>query len=239
MLVESPRVHREVVSFVRRSTRMNDSQRKAWQTHRGRFVVEVPAKLVGTSISPDARVDWVEEFGRSAPMIVEIGSGIGDSLVPMAAARPEVNFVAFEVFSPAVAQTISRLVREQVDNVRLVVADGVQGLTRLVPDSSLAEVWTFFADPWHKKRHHKRRLVNAEFGQLVADKLAPDGLWRLATDWADYAKWMREELDDHPGLDNIHSGWAPRLDARPLTKFERRGIEQGRKIFDLTYRRSR
>jgi tRNA (guanine-N7-)-methyltransferase len=232
-------VHRQVVSFVRRSARMNDSQRGAWDRHAADFVVEVPAGELSTSISADARVDWAEQFGREAELVVEIGSGAGDSLVPMAAGRAQQNIVAFEVFEPAVASTLGRLGRQGLTNVRVVVADGAQGLAQLFGDGSISEVWTFFADPWHKSRHHKRRLVSRAFGHTVAAKLRPGGLWRLATDWEDYALWMREQLDEHPLLENVHDGWAPRLAERPLTKYEARGLAAGREVFDLTYRRRR
>lgn len=231
-------MRRDVVSFVRRSARMNDAQRKAWDAHRDRFVLEVESADTSTSISPDASLDLTQHFGRSGPLIVEIGSGIGDSLVPMAAARPDANVLAFEVFEPGVAQTMARLVRHGVDNVRIVIADGAQGLATLVGDGQLTELWTFFADPWHKSRHHKRRLVSRDLAAIVAAKLAPGGLWRLATDWADYAEWMREALDHAPGLTNVHGGWAPRYGGRPLTKFEKRGMDEGRDIYDLTYART-
>ena len=232
-----PRLHRDVVSFVRRSTRMNESQMKAWERHHDAFVVDVAHAELSTSVAPDAHVDWEAEFGRAAPLIVEIGSGAGDSLVPMAAGHPEANVVAFEVFEPAVASTLSRIARGDLTNVRLVVADGAQGLPTLFDDGSVSELWTFFADPWHKKRHHKRRLVGRDFADVVADKLAPGGLWRLATDWEEYALWMREHLDDFPRLENVHGGWAPRLAERPVTKYERRGLDAGRTVYDLTYRR--
>lgn len=232
-----PRLRRDVVSYVRRSTRMNESQQRAWSRHRDAYVVDVPHGELSTSVSPAAEVDWAHEFGRSAPLVVEIGSGAGDSLVPMAAARPDRDVVAFEVFEPAVASTLGRIARAGVDNVRIVVADGAQGLGTLFGDATLAEVWTFFADPWHKKRHHKRRLVGGDFADVVAEKLAPGGVWRLATDWEDYALWMREHLDATPRLENVHGGWAPRLADRPVTKYERRGLEAGRTVYDLTYRR--
>ena len=216
---------------------MNESQRAAWDRNFDRLVIPVPHADLATSIAAEASVDWVAAFGRQAPLTVEIGSGGGDSLVPMAAQRPESNVVAFEVFDPAVASTLGRIERAGIDNVRIVVADGVQGLGRLFPDGSISELWTFFADPWHKKRHHKRRLIDRGFAAIVAGKLAPGGVWRLATDWAEYALWMREHLDSAPGLINVHDGWAPRLAARPVTKFEARGIAAGRQIFDLTYRR--
>lgn len=233
-----PRLHRDVVSFVRRSTRMNESQQRSWDRHRDTYVVDVARGQMSTSVAADASIDWRQVFGREAPLIVEIGSGAGDSLVPMAASRPEADVVAFEVFEPAVASTLGRLAREDASNVRIVIADGAQGLARLFTDASVSELWTFFADPWHKKRHHKRRLVGSDFADVVVAKLAPGGLWRLATDWEDYAVWMREHLDAHPGLDNVHRGWAPRLAERPVTKYEAKGLAAGRHVYDLTYRRT-
>ena len=217
---------------------MNESQTKAWERYAQQFVITVPHGEMDTSVAEGATVDWAEEFGRVAPMIVEIGSGAGDSLVPMAAGRPESNVVAFEVFEPAVASTLGRIGREGVTNVRVALVDGAQAMAKLIADGSVTELWTFFADPWHKKRHHKRRLVGTDFADVVAAKLAPGGLWRLATDWEDYALWMREHLDAHPGLVNVHGGWAPRLEERPVTKYEARGLAAGRAVFDLTYRRA-
>lgn len=217
---------------------MNDSQIKAWERLGPRYVVDVPAGELSTTVADDARVDWEQVFGRSAPRIVEIGSGNGDSLVPMAAARPDVDFVAFEVFQPAVASTLSRIGKAGLDNVRIVIADGARGLGILFEPGSVTELWTFFADPWHKTRHHKRRLVNPTFSSVVAERLVPGGLWRLATDWEDYALWQRETLDAHPGLTNVHDGWAPRFADRPVTKYEARGLAAGRAVRDLTYRRA-
>ncbi|MHA7860964.1 tRNA (guanosine(46)-N7)-methyltransferase TrmB [Tessaracoccus sp. Y36] len=238
MISRPPRPRRDIVSFVRRSTRMNESQTKAWERHAAEYLVDIPRGELDTSVAPEAHVDWAAEFRREAPLIVEIGSGAGDSLVPMAAGRPECNVVAFEVFEPAVASTLGRLGRIGATNVRLALVDGAQALPRLFDDGSVTELWTFFADPWHKKRHHKRRLVSTGFADVVAAKLAPSGVWRLATDWEDYALWMREHLDDHPGLVNVHDGWAPRLEERPVTKYEARGLAAGRTVFDLTYRRA-
>lgn len=216
---------------------MNASQQKAWDRHAARFVVDAPRGDRPTQLAVDAAVDWDAVFGRRAPRVVEIGSGNGESLVAMAAGRPEADFVAFEVYPPSVASTLGRIGRAGIENVRVVVADGSDGIGILFPTGSLAEVWTFFADPWHKTRHHKRRLVNPEFAELVADRLAPGGLWRLATDWEDYAHHQREVLDAEPRLSNVYDGFAPRFAERPVTKYEARGLAAGRQVFDLTYRR--
>lgn len=229
-----PRPRREVTSFVRRSARMRDSLRRTFDAQLGRLVVDVPEGELSTSVASDADLlDLAALFGRNAPVVVEIGCGPGDSLVPMAAVRPDVDLLAFEVFEPAAAALVSRLVREDVPNVRVAPVDAVGGLTRLVAPGTLSEVWTFFPDPWPKARHHKRRLVDAAFADLVADRLAPDGRWRLATDWAEYAHQMRAVLDAHPAL-TLES--TDRGD-RPVTRFERRGVAEGRPITDLVYRR--
>ena len=231
------RVTREVVSFVRRSARLSPSQRKAWDDHQGRWVVDVPHGETDTSIDPTFSMEVTAAFGRTAPLIVEIGSGMGSSLVPMAKARPQHNVLAFEVYQPAVARTLAKLAREQVDNVRLVQVDAVDGLTTLLGPGSVDELWIFFPDPWHKSRHHKRRLVTSDFVDLAASRLRSGALLRLATDWVDYAEQMRLVLD-HPAFDDLHpDGPAPRWEDRPVTRFEERGLEAGRVIVDLAYRR--
>ncbi len=213
---------------------MNPSQEKAWREHAD-WVIRVPTRHATTSVAPDARVDWTAAFGRAAPLVVEIGGGTGDVIAAVAASRPERNHLAFEVFEPAVASTLSKCARAGVGNVRVVVANGVDALGTLIADGSLAELWTFFPDPWHKTRHHKRRLVSRPFADLVAAKLSTDGLWRLATDWEDYALHMREVLDGHPRLVNRHAGWAPRWEDRPRSRYEAKGIAAGRTIYDLCY----
>lgn len=230
--------HREVLSFVRRSTRMNDSQARAWREAGPRYVVPVARDETSYSIA-EQQVDWPATFGREAPLAVEIGSGAGDSLVAMARDRPDLDVVAFEVFPPGMASTVVKLRDADVDNVRLVDGNGVQGLERLFAAGSLAQVWVFFPDPWPKSRHRKRRLVQPEFADLVASRLQPGGSLRLATDWAPYAEEMRRVLDPHPDLVNVHGdgdGWAP-SPGRPVTRFEGRGRDAGHTIRDLHYRR--
>jgi tRNA (guanine-N7-)-methyltransferase len=236
--IEDHRVRREVVSFVRRSNRMRPNQRRAWEVYRDRFVLEVPRLATSTSIDPAAAVDLVEVFGRDAELIVEIGPGTGESLIPMAADRPQSNVLAFEVYRPAIARMLGRLVRQGLDNVRIVEADAVAGLERLLPPGSIDAIWMFFPDPWPKPRHHKRRILTPAFATLAASRMKPGAVWRLATDSADYANWMRTVLDNHACFASEYPGsWAPRWEARPITQFEQRGLDAGRQIFELAYRR--
>jgi tRNA (guanine-N7-)-methyltransferase len=227
-----------VVSFVRRSARMRPQQRRAWEHHHDRFVLPVPREETSTSIAPGAVVDLDAVFGRHAPLIVEIGPGMGDSLVPMALAGPGADILAFEVYQPAIASMLAQLASNDVTNVRIVQADAVAALRHLVPPASVDQVWMFFPDPWHKARHRKRRLLRTDFVDLVASRMRAGGTWRLATDWQDYAGQIRDVIDAHPAFANEYpGGWAPRWEARPLTRFERRGLDAGRQVFDLAYRR--
>ncbi len=228
------RVRREVVSFVRRSARMNPAQQRAWAAHRDTYVIEVARDERTTSVAQQPPLDAMGIFGRRAPLIVEIGSGTGHALAAAAAARPAADHLAFEVFLPAVASTVGRLAAAGLTNARIVLADGVQGLTHLVAPESVAEVRIWFPDPWHKARHAKRRLISTEFGDLVASRLVAGGWLRLATDWDDYADHVRGVLDGHPAFERVDTG---RFEERPLTKYESRGRAAGRTITDLAYRR--
>jgi tRNA (guanine-N7-)-methyltransferase len=236
--VSDARVRREVVSFVRRGNRMRPNQRRAWEVYRSRFVLEVPRGETSTSIHPNTSVDLIETFGRDAELIVEIGPGTGESLAPMAAARPQANLLAFEVYRPAIARMLGELVRQDVGNVRIVEADAAAGMEHLLQPGSMDALWMFFPDPWPKPRHHKRRLVTPAFAALAASRMKVGAICRIATDSADYAGWMRDILDADPCFANEHpGGWAPRWEARPITQFEKRGLDAGRQIFDLAYRR--
>jgi len=218
---------REVLSYSRRGSRFTPRQAEAWTAHHDRWVI------------PDEAVDatdfsFADRFGRRAPMVVEIGSGIGEATAALAAARPETNVLAFEVWRPGVADTLWKLADAGVENVRLCSVDAVWSFEHLITPASLSEVWTFFPDPWHKKKHHKRRLVDAAFARLVASRLVPGGTWRLATDWAEYAEQMTTVLDAEPSLGG---GPVERWAERPVTKFERKGLDVGRSITDLVYTR--
>ena len=199
----------------------------------------MPQRETSTSIAEDASVDWDAVFGRHAPLIVEIGPGRGESLVALAERRPEANVVAFEVFEPAVASTLSRLARHEVENVRIVVANGAEGLERLVPAGGLHELWTFFPDPWHKARHHKRRIVQPAFAELVRSKLKIGGVLHMATDWQPYAEHMLEVMSLAPGYHNVagSAGYVERPSERPVTKFEKRGERLGHGVWDLKFQR--
>ena len=228
-LTEDGRRMREVLTYSRRGARFTPNQAEAWAAHQEQWVV------------PDAAVDdpafsWAERFGREAPLIVEIGSGVGEATGVLAARRPEFNVLAFEVWRPGVADGLWRAAEAGADNVRFCSVDAVWSMEHLLGPASVTELWTFFPDPWHKKKHHKRRLVNPDFAALVASRLVPGGVWRLATDWADYAEQMVEVLDAEPALEG---GVVPRWDERPVTKFERKGLAADREITDLRYVRRR
>lgn len=216
---------REVLSYARRGSRLTPHQQEAWDAHHERWVI--PDEAVD---DPGFSLDrW---FGRSGPVVVEIGSGVGEATAALAARRPEVDVLAFEVWRPGVATTLGLLAEAGADNVRLLGVDAVWALGHLFAPGSVEELWTFFPDPWPKKRHHKRRLVTPGFAAVAASRLRPGGLWRLATDWQDYAEQMRAVLDAEPGLEG---GPVERWADRPLTRFERKGIAAGRTIVDLAY----
>jgi tRNA (guanine-N7-)-methyltransferase len=168
---------------------------------------------------------------------VEIGSGVGEATVALAARCPSYDVLAFEVWQPGLADTLHRIEQAGVTNVRLMSVDAVWSMEHLLEPGSVSELWTFFPDPWPKKRHHRRRLVTPAFARLAAGRLVRGGLWRLATDWPDYAEQMRAVLDAEPALRNVHAAAAPRWEPRPLTRFERRGLAADRPVTDLTYRR--
>jgi tRNA (guanine-N7-)-methyltransferase len=226
-LTEDGRRLREVLTYSRRGNRFTPRQAAAWEAHHERWAI------------PDAALDdpgfeWSSWFGREAPLVVEIGSGVGEATAALAAARPEQNILAFEVWRPGAADTMARLADVGADNVRICGVDAVWSMEHRIAAGSLRELWTFFPDPWHKSRHHKRRLVTAAFAALAASRLEPGGRWRLATDWDDYAKQMVEVLDAEPALEG---GVVDRWAQRPLTRFERKGLAAEREITDLAYRR--
>jgi len=244
---DGPRYRTQPVSFVRRSGRLGTRQQRAWDAHRERYVVDVPRDVARTSVDPAYVLDVAATFGREARLVVEIGSGQGDAVVAAAEREPGTDFLAVEVYTPGLAQTVLRASQRDLTNLRLVQANAAEVLATTLPAGGVDELWVFFPDPWHKSRHHKRRLVTASFAALVErvlrapgagdDGVRPGGTLRLATDWAQYAEQMLDVLDAAPGLRNVHGtgGVAPRFDGRVLTGFERKGEAAGRVITDLEY----
>ncbi|WP_139977659.1 tRNA (guanosine(46)-N7)-methyltransferase TrmB [Nocardioides litoris] len=227
-LTEDGRRVREVLSYSRRGARFTPRQAAAWAAHHEAWFV--PEDAVD-----DPGFRWSSVFGREAPLVVEIGPGVGEATAALAAARPEVDVLALEVWRPGVAEGMGRVAEAGATNVRFCSVDAVWLLEHVVEPDSLAELWTFFPDPWHKARHHKRRLVAPPFAAVAARRLRPGAVWRLATDWAAYAEQMVEVLDAEPLLEGgIVERWAE----RPVTKFERKGLAAGRTVTDLTYRRT-
>lgn len=229
------------VSFVRRGGRLTDGQERGWSELGAQFLITPPRGTAQTSVHPDARFDAVAAFGRDAPLIVEIGSGQGEAVLHAAAEHPETNFLAVEVFIAGLAKTMLGAEREGLQNVRVMEANAPEVLQSYLPEGSVAELWVFFSDPWHKAKHHKRRLITAEFAALAARALAPGGRLRLATDWENYARQQRQVMDASPDFvrefDAEPKAWAPRFDGRALTAFESKGQRRGHVIRDLLYRR--
>ncbi len=182
-------------------------------------------------------LDFAALFGRRAPVVVEIGSGMGETTARIAAEHPETDYLAIEVHAPGVGSLLKRVEEEGLANVRVVQHDAVEVLRDMVPPDSLAAIHVFFPDPWPKKRHHKRRLLQSAFAALAASRLARGGQLHVATDWQEYAEHVLAVLSEVPGLRNSAAGFAPRPPWRPETKFERRGLRLGHGVWDLLFTR--
>lgn len=219
---------RSIRSFVLRQGRMSGAQQ--------RYLDDMLPKVgLPYRVAP-LELDAV--FGRSAPKILEIGFGMGETTAKIAASRPEHDFLGIEVHGPGVGALCKLIAEQHLSNVRIMQHDAVEVLRDMIPDGALAGVHVFFPDPWRKARHHKRRIIQPDFVALVARKLVPGGYLHCATDWEDYAHWMLEVLAAEPTLENTADGFAPRPDYRPLTKFENRGLRLGHGVWDLVFRRS-
>ncbi|MBR5950109.1 MAG: tRNA (guanine(46)-N(7))-methyltransferase TrmB [Actinomycetaceae bacterium] len=238
------------------------------------YMLDVPRAESPTSLASDAGVNLAEAFGREAPLAIEIGPGSGEQCVSWALEHPDWNVLAIEAWAPGAARCLARIVREKAENVRILEADAAQALPVLfglksagenspekiatygaeidaehpgAANERAQEIWTFFPDPWRKKRHHKRRLVNPTFAGIVAGCLADGGVWRLATDWDNYAWQMRNVIEESPYFENPYvgerrdenddeperGGFAPRWEGRIMTRFEQRGIDAGRTVHDI------
>jgi tRNA (guanine-N7-)-methyltransferase len=218
---------RAVRSFVLRAGRMGSGQARALQELGPRFMLPWQ----------EAPLDFAAQFGRQAPVVLEIGFGMGDATADIAQRFPAIDFLGVEVHTPGVGALLRQIGERGLGNIRIVQHDAVEVLRAMVPETSLAGVHVFFPDPWHKKRHHKRRLLQPEFVAELAHHLAPGGYLHCATDWEPYAQQMLEVLTGEPLLVNSAQGYAPRPEHRPLTKFEARGIKLGHGVWDLLFRR--
>ena len=218
---------RSIRSFVVRAGRMGPGQTRALAELGPRFVLPYAA----------SSVDFASVFGRCAPLVLEIGFGMGDATAAIAQAMPDTDFLGVEVHTPGVGALLKHIGEKGLGNLRIVQHDAVEVLQHMIAPGSLAGVHVYFPDPWHKKRHHKRRLIQGEFAVLLASRLAPGGYLHCATDWQPYAQQMLEVLSAQPLLANTAEGFAPRPAHRPLTKFENRGLKLGHGVWDLLFRR--
>lgn len=224
-----PAHHRPVRSFVRREGRLTRAQARALDELYPVYGLDHP----GPPLDPAA------VFGREAPLTLEIGFGNGEALSQAAADHPDRDYLGIEVHRPGVGRLLNDVEERALKNVRVICADAVEVVRDRLPPESLDACWIFFPDPWPKKRHHKRRLVQGAFLARLVERLKPGGIVHAATDWADYAEWMLEVFEAEPALENTEgpSRYAERPDWRPETKFERRGHARGHDVYDLIYRK--
>jgi tRNA (guanine-N7-)-methyltransferase len=222
--VDHPRAIR---SFVLRAGRMGTGQQRALAELGPRFVLPFQARPL----------DLPAVFSRQAPVVLEIGFGMGGATAQIAATRPDTDFIGVEVHTPGVGALLKHIGELGLTNLRIVQHDAVEVLDRMIAPQSLAGVHIFFPDPWHKKKHNKRRLVQPAFVAALVTRIAPGGYLHCATDWQPYAEQMLEVLGSEPALRNTAQGYAPRPDYRPLTKFEDRGVRLGHGVWDLVFSR--
>lgn len=218
---------RHIRSFVLRQGHLSAGQRRAVDTLLPRYGIPYVARTL----------DLDQAFARNATKILEIGFGMGDSTATIAAAHPENDYLALEVHTPGVGNLLKLIDAQQLSNIRIIQHDAVEVLRDMIPDATLDGVHIFFPDPWHKARHHKRRLIQSPFIEKLVQKLKPGGYIHAATDWQEYAEQILDVLKKEPQLENTAADYAPRPEYRPLTKFEQRGIRLGHGVWDIVFRR--
>ena len=227
---EEKKYMRTVRSFVLRAGRMTEGQQRgldeAWPKY-------------GLNLENGA-IQLDEVFGRDAPVVLEIGFGMGDSLLSMAKDQPEKNYIGIEVHRPGVGRLLNNAQLEGVENIRVYCDDAVEVLANCIPDGSLDTLQLFFPDPWHKKKHHKRRIVQPEFAQTIRRKLKVGGVFHMATDWENYAEHMMEVMNVADGYNNVAGDgqFSPQPEWRPVTKFQKRGERLGHGVWDLMFERT-
>ena len=219
--------HPPIRSYVLRQGRFSPGQQRAYEELLPAFGVPYA----------DSAIDLAALFGRAAPVVVEIGSGMGETTARIARENPANDYLAIEVHAPGVGSLLKRLAEERIGNVRIARHDAVEVLRDMIAPGALAGIHVFFPDPWPKKRHHKRRLVQPAFARLAAERLAPGGYLHIATDWQEYAEHVLAVLSQEPLLANTAESFAPRPATRPETKFERRGLKLGHGVWDIVFTR--
>jgi tRNA (guanine-N7-)-methyltransferase len=218
---------RQIRSFVLRQGRVTNAQRRA---------CEELLPVYGVSFAPDA-LELDRLFGRAAPKILEIGFGMGETTATIAQEHPENDYLGIEVHTPGVGSLLKRIADLHLENVRIIQHDAVEVVQQMIAPAALDGVHLFFPDPWPKKRHHKRRLIQPAFVALLASRMKPGACVHTCTDWEEYARQMLEAFSAEPALQNTASGYANRPEARPETKFERRGLALGHRVWDLVFRK--
>ena len=219
--------NRPIRSFVLRQGHLSPGQQRAVETLMPRYGIPYAAQLLNLD----------QAFGRTAPKILEIGFGMGDSTATIAQATPDIDYLALEVHTPGVGNLLKLIDAQNISNIRIIWHDAVEVLRDMIGDGSLDGVHIFFPDPWHKARHNKRRLIQSPFIAQLVQKLKPGGYIHVATDWQDYAEQVLRVLSGEPLLENIAADYAPRPAYRPLTKFEKRGINLGHGVWDLVFKK--
>ncbi|WP_417228211.1 tRNA (guanosine(46)-N7)-methyltransferase TrmB [Amphritea sp.] len=221
---------RTVKSFVLRAGRMTEGQQKAMETVWPQMGLELSQGML----------DLNQVFGREAPVVLEIGFGMGDSLIEMAKDQPEKNYIGIEVHRPGVGRLLSNVEKEGLTNIRVFCDDAIEVLAQCIPDESLSTLQLFFPDPWHKKKHHKRRIVQLSFAETIRKKLKVGGQLHMATDWENYAEHMMEIMSAAPGYRNVagDQAYSPQPEWRPVTKFQKRGERLGHGVWDLMFERT-
>jgi tRNA (guanine-N7-)-methyltransferase len=219
--------NRHIRSFVLRQGHLSPAQQRAVDTLMPKYGIPYENKML----------DLDQAFGRSAPKILEIGFGMGDSTATIAQAHPENDYLCLEVHTPGVGNLLKLIDAQQITNIRIVQHDAVEVLRDMIADTSFDGVHIFFPDPWHKARHNKRRLIQSPFIAKLVQKIKPGGYIHAATDWQDYAEQILRVFGEESLLENTAADYAPRPEYRPLTKFEKRGINLGHGVWDLVFRR--
>ena len=218
--------HRAIRSFVIRASRMSPSQKQAYRELWPHWGLELD----------DGMLNCKKVFGRDAPLVFEIGFGMGESLATMAKNEPDKNFIGVEVHPPGVANLLKRIDEREITNLRIYNTDVIEVLKQAILLESIERVQIYFPDPWPKKRHHKRRLIQSDFLELLKPRMKSEAILHVATDWQEYAEQTLELLNETKDLVNsVKSGFVPRPEYRPVTKFEKRGIGLGHDIYDLVF----